>query len=208
MTTDLERAHADLAYLADVVREGRPFAYSTGVVYCAAGVVYGFQCLIALAHLSFWPNLLSPIGHLANAIVPTVLFIAVILIAPYIDKRRPVPKGPVQRAIAAGFSGTGLANMVLIIVIGAEAIRRRDMSIWLFYAVTVCALQGAVWYGAAILRRRWWMGAVSAGWLLTGLLAGLHLTNLPVFLLILTIGLFAFMAVPGYILIRITRPPG
>lgn len=143
--------------------------------------------------------------NLANGVVPTVLFLLVLVTAGRADRGGGGAKGPVGRAINAAFSGTGLAILVLIVVFGVSAYRQGSITMWLYHPVVVCVLQGAVWYGAAVLRRRWWMGAVAAGWLLSGLLAGLLVENLEAYLLVLTVALFAFMAVPGYVLLRLSR---
>ncbi|MBB4659119.1 hypothetical protein [Parvularcula dongshanensis] len=199
-----DQARADLAFLRNVVSGERPFGRSMGIVYGAAGLLYGTQCAVSLAHL--WrPGGLSPWVNLANAVLPTVLFVLVLVTAGRADRHGGGVKGPVGRAIDAAFSGTGLAILVLIVVFGVSAYRQDSMTMWLYHPVVVCVLQGAVWYGAAVLRRRCWMGGVAAGWLLSGLAAGLLVENLEAYLLVLTVALFAFMAVPGYVLLRLSR---
>ncbi|NNU15023.1 hypothetical protein HK107_01625 [Parvularcula sp. ZS-1/3] len=210
MTT--EQAHADaalqaredLAFMRGIVSDGRPFARNTGGVYFWSGIIYGTQCLINLVDLMAG-QVLPPIVLLLNGIVPTVLFVGVLVYA--LSKRKPEtgPKGPVARAIEMAFQGTGLANLALVVVFGVAAFQRQDMSIWFFYPVTVLALQGAVWYGAGRLRRRSWMLVVAAGWLLASIVCGLNVENLTAYLGALCVTLYGLMAVPGYVLMQISK---
>lgn len=198
------QAREDLAFMRGIVSDGRPFARNTGAVYFWSGIIYGTQCLINLVDLMAG-QVLPPLVLLLNGIVPTVLFVGVLVYA--LSKRNPEtgPKGPVARAIEMAFQGTGLANLALVVVFGVAAVQRQDMSIWFFYPVTVLALQGAVWYGAGRLRRRGWMLAVAAGWLLASIVCGLNVDNLLGYLGALCVTLFGLMAVPGYVLMQISK---
>lgn len=201
MTSTPEQAREDLAFLRNLTAESDPFARSFGTIYGWAGLLFGLQCLAFL--VAMLANYTMP-GWLALAlsVVPTVAFLAILIVALVRNRKRPKPKGPIPRAIDAAFDGTGLANLVMITVFGVAAAQRGDFTFWLFYAVTVCAIQGAVWYGAAILRRRWWMGGVAAGWLVSGLATGLLVDNIMAYLGVLTVALFAFMAAPGFFILR------
>lgn len=196
------QARDDLAFLRGIVDEKSPFARNFGVIYMAGGFCYGLQCLFAWLFLKIGEGVPTTI-HLVNAILPTVVFIGVMIFGLVRDRKVAPLMGPVARGIEAAFQGTGLANVVLIAVFGVAALRASDLSLWLFYPATVCVLQGAVWYGAARLRRRLWMGVVAAGWLVAGLVAGLSINSIETYIAVLGLALFALMGVPGWIVWRI-----
>ncbi len=196
-----DQAREDLAFLRSVVSEGQPFAHNFGFIYGWSGAIYAVQCLFFVVVIPLHIDLPQPVWLIAS-FLPTVLFVGVLIIGMIKNRKKPKPKGPVPRAIDAAFNGTGLANLVVLAVFGYTAIHRNDFTFWLFYSVAVCAIQGAVWYGAAVLRRRLWMKLVGFGWLGSGLAAGLLVDNILAYLCVLSFALTAFMAVPGFALMR------
>ena len=172
----------------------------TGAVYAAAGVLYGLQCVLVWIDLAGVFSL-GKLGMLAAGVMPTVLFVIFMIWVIVRDGKNLNQKGVAARAMGAAFGGAGLANLVLALIFGVTAFKRNDFGLWLFFPVTVCALQGAVWYAIAIIRRRWWMGGVAAGWF--AIATGLFARTPADFNLFLGFGCFAFMAAPGYALMRI-----
>ena len=199
--TDQDTAREDLAFMRAIVEEGQPFARNFGFIYGWSGAIYAAQCLFFAGAIMTNATLPQAVWLVASAL-PTVIFLAILAVGVLNRRRFPKPKGPVPRAIDAAFSGTGLANLAMIAVFGITAVQRGDFTFWLFYASVVCALQGAVWYGAAVLRRRGWMGLVAVGWLVSALATGLLVHNIGAYLLVLAFALTAFMAVPGFALLR------
>ena len=202
--TDRAQAEEDLAFLKSIVGEQNPFARKFGLIYMAGGLCYGAQCLFGWLFLQLGDGLPTAL-HLINAILPSIVFFAVLGFAVVRDRNKNDGQSVVARGIDAAFQGTGLANIVLVAVFGVAALRAGDLALWLFYPVTVCVLQGTVWFGAARLRRRWWMGAVSAGWLVAGLLAGLLVNNIGAYIAVVGIALFALMALPGWVVMRLNQ---
>ncbi|MEM8648368.1 MAG: hypothetical protein AAGF86_18800 [Pseudomonadota bacterium] len=198
------QAHADLAFLRSVVGEYMPFARNFGLIYMTSGIVYGIQCLFGWLFIKIGPGV-PMMAHLTNSILPTVIFIGVIIFGTIRNRKEGKLVGPVARGIEATFQGTGLANGVMIVIFGVAALRASDLAIWLFYPVMVCVLQGAVWYGAAVLRRRWWMGFVAGGWFIAALGAGLSINNIENYIAILGIALVGLMAWPGFVVMRINQ---
>lgn len=201
MTDATTQARDDLAFLRSVVAEGQPFAQSFGFIYGWSGAIYACQCLFFIVVMLTNANL--P-GHvwLAASVLPTILFVGVLIIWLMKYRSQPKPKGPIPRAIDAAFNATGLANLAMITVFGYAAIHRNDYTFWLFYAAAVAAIQGAVWYSAARLRRRGWMYIVAFGWLGSAVASGILVDNILAYLAVLSFALVAFMAVPGFALMR------
>jgi hypothetical protein len=115
--------------------------------------------------------------------------------------------GFASRAVAAVFSAVGTANLFLIAIFASLALREHSIKIWLLYPCTVLVLQGAAWMVAYSLRRHAWFAVVAIGWFLTGLLMGLAIENIGWFILLGGIGFFAFMLVPGLMIMRQARRP-
>ncbi len=201
MTDQTTQARDDLAFIRSVVAEGQPFAQSFGFIYGWAGAIYAAQCLFFVVAILTNTNLPGPVWLVAS-VLPTILFVGVLIIGLQKNRGQPKPKGPIPRAIDAAFNGTGLANMAMILVFGYTAFHRNDYTFWLFYAAAVSAIQGAVWYGAARLRRRGWMYVVAFGWLGAAVACGILVDHILAYLVVLSFALTAFMAVPGFALMR------
>ncbi len=70
--------------------------------------------------------------------------------------------------------------------------------IWLFYPCMVCALQGAVWYVAYMIRRKLWLACASGGWFLTTLALGFTIRDTGTYVLILGLALLFLMGGSGW----------
>jgi small-conductance mechanosensitive channel len=202
MQTAQDKAREDIAFLRAIVDEHSPVYKQTGIIYGASGGLFGFQALLGWLHVSNVIKL-SDMENIAIAILPTALFFIVLALVLSRDKENQNPKGTASKTVIAMFGAAGIANLVLALVFAYAAFERQDFSIWLFFPVVVCALQGMVWYVVAMIRKYWWMWATSAGWYGTALVAGLFTQSLENYLLALSVGLFLFMAVPGLIMARI-----
>lgn len=199
MNEDLDTARDDLAFLRALVSEGGQAQGAVGGGLLAGGLCYGLQCIAQWGMLvSGWQG--PPLLGLAVGVLPTVIFLA-ILARLVIRDRKISHNGIGTRALNAAFGGAGLAAMTTATIFGYLAIRQQSITIWLFHPIMVCVVQGTVWYIAYAIRRRGWIGLVSAGWfasaLLLTLLIGSHL-----FVLLLAFSLLLLMAFPGWLLMR------
>jgi hypothetical protein len=201
MTPD--SARSDLAFLRALVDPPESgFQRSFGEVYAACGACYGGQ--MVLHGLQYLGLITGDAAGLAIGAGPTVLFAALLV---WILRRGQPPTGAstVSRAVGAVFSAVGTANLVLIVAIGSLAWREKSLTIWLLYPTTVVILQGAAWLAVYALRRRLWFGVVAAGWFLTGIGMALAIKTFALLIPIAAVGFFAFMLVPGLILMRQSR---
>lgn len=199
-----DSARDDLAYMRALVDAPGNFRRSFGEAYFAAGLCYGVQMLLHGAQRFGWVASEGPVA-LAIGLGPTVVFIGLLT---WIIRReraggRPAG-GAVARAIAAVGSAVGLANLVLIFVIGVVALSEKSLKIWLLYPCTVMVLQAMVWLVIFVLRRRAWFGVVAGGWfVIAGAMAVAIATwNIDVFMVAAALGFFAFMLVPGWLIMR------
>lgn len=140
-----------------------------------------------------------PLVGLALGVPPTVIFLA--FLARLIRRnRKGSPNGVATRALSAAFGGAGLAAMTTAAIFGCLAVREQSITIWLFHPMMVCVVQGTVWYIAFAIRRRRWVGIVSAGFASAILLA--LVIKHHSFVLLMGVVLLLLMAVPGWILTR------
>lgn len=199
----LKTVQDDLAFLRGLAEGGHErggLGVSGGALYGSAGVLYGLQTLIYFAQEMGLVGL-GFTGNMVLAWVPTLIFLVLMTIVIIIDRKNP-QRGVTNRAINAAFSAVGVANLALIVVFAGAASRHRDFHYWLFHPAVVFILQGAVWQVVFVLRRRMWMLAVAFGWIVCGVAMGLLIERADLYLLIATVGLFAFMGAPGFFMMR------
>ena len=200
MNAEIESARDNLAYMRALVGGTERMQKTIGEAFFWAGLLYGGQCFLHwLQTLGFVPDE-GPIG-LAVVIVPTVLFVGVLVMIIIKDRKAPAG-GPAARALGSVFQGAGIANLVMAFVFayGAEAFEAPGL--WLYHPVVVCMFQGVAWYVAFNVLRKSWLGAVAAGWFATVIALGMLMSNIGAFVLVLAIALTLLMMIPGWIIWR------
>ncbi|MBS0294741.1 MAG: hypothetical protein JSR45_00425 [Proteobacteria bacterium] len=204
MDTDptAKAAHADLAYLRGLVDNGGRNQMTLGLLLFAGGLIYGLQVLGHWAQATGALRLSGP-GGLALGLGPTVVFLAFLSWVLWRERKHPV-SGSANRATNAAFAAAGMANLSMIAVFGMAAVRYHSLVMWEFYPAVVFALQGAAWFVAFMLRRRAWLCVVSLGWFGTAVALGAAIDT-PDYPLIAAIGLLAWMAAPGLVIMRLAR---
>jgi hypothetical protein len=203
MNSELESARDDLAYMRGLVSSGGQFLATGGELFLWAGLLYGLQCI------GHWLNIvgviaLPPLGMLALAFGPTIIFVIVLVVV--IWRERKAPQGGVaSRALQAAFQGAGLANLVMAFVFAYGSYKAQSMTIWLYHPVVVCMFQGVAWYVAWAIRRQAWLGLVALGWFATTVALGVLVNDPAAFLLTIAIALIALMALPGWLMMRAAK---
>jgi uncharacterized membrane protein len=200
MSITPQSAQDDLAYLRSLVGAPDGLQKSFGLTYLVGGLCYGVQMILSGAqHLGWLPD--SSVWSLAVGFGPTVVFLAILTL---LIRRGPkaTPSG-VNRAISAVFSCVGVTNLVLIVVIGAVAIRLHSVTVWLIYPCSVFVLQGAAWLIAYGLRRRPWLALVALGWFVAAFVMAWFIQDVGRFILAAGVGLLAGMVIPGVVMLRL-----
>jgi hypothetical protein len=200
MTTDPQSARGDLAFLRALLNDESAWPRSFAEAYLAAGLIYGGQMLLHAMQAMGWIGG-GALGALAIGIGPTVLFIPVLTWIIVRNSRTPV-HGTVGRAVGGIFAVVGLANLVLVAVVGSVAWREGSVTTWLIYPCTVFVLQGAAWLFAFTMRRRVWLLWVAIGWFVCAVAMALTVTMTGYFILFAGLGLWLCMALPGWIMLR------
>ncbi|MEI9886558.1 MAG: hypothetical protein WDN08_08650 [Rhizomicrobium sp.] len=201
MSSDSQSARDDLAFLRALVGDGEePQMRSFGEAYFAAGLIYGGQMILhAVQGLELLPR--DSATSLAIGLGPTLLFLPVLALIIFRNRKSPM-RGAAGRAVGSVFGAVGLANLVLVAVIGSVALRQHSLETWLIYPCTICILQGTAWLFTAMMRRRAWHYAVAAGWFVCAIAAALSIPSPPFYILFIGLGLWLCMALPGWIVLR------
>jgi hypothetical protein len=204
MNAELETARDDLAFLRGLVTgDDTSTTRGIGEAYVAAGLIYGGQMLLHAAQsLGFLPP--TTTVSLAVGLGPTVVFIPVITWISWRNRSRRASNAA-GRAIGSVFAAVGLANLFLVAVIGSVAWREHSITTWLIYPCAAFVLQGAAWLVVFTFRRRGWHALVSAGWFATAVAMALTVTSLGYFILFAGLGFLAFMTIPGWVMMRLSR---
>lgn len=206
MTSDLQSARDDLAYLRSLVTPGGAMQSTIGEAFTWAGGLYGAQCLLHwLQNIGVVPE--EGLIGLAVVTLPTLIFCVMLGIIIWKDRKAP-PGGAAARALSAVFQGAGLANLVMAFVFGYGAYKAESGGLWMYHPIVVCMFQGVAWYVAWTILRRAWIGGVAAGWFATTIALGVLLyVSLGGFLLVLGVSLLLFMALPGWVIWRAATKP-
>jgi hypothetical protein len=201
MTSDLQAARDDLAYMRSLVSGGVAMQSTIGEAFTWAGALYGSQCILHwLQILEIVPSE-GPIA-LAVSVLPTLVFCVILGIIIWKDRRMPAG-GAAARALGAVFQGAGLANLVMACVFAYGASKAESFGLWLYHPIVVCMFQGVAWYVAWSILRRAWLGLVALGWFVTTVALGVVLySDIGAYLLILGVALIVCMAIPGWVIWR------
>jgi hypothetical protein len=205
--TDTQSLRDDLAFLRALVEPtdgGQRYWRAFGEAYLAAGVCYGAQLLLVVAQMLGLLPATSGVS-LAIGILPTVVFIGLLVWIIVRHRAAQAGAGLMARAVGNLFGVLGMANLGLAAAIGWVAIREHNMTTWLIYPCCVFILQGAAWLVALSLRRKAWYAWVAAGWIVTGLGMAVAIEATGWFIAFAAAGLVLCMALPGWHLMRTNR---
>lgn len=206
MTDKDEDVSANLAFVKALVSEGGRAQTSGGAAFLTGGLCYGIQCLLNWADIQhWWPG--SAAVSLFIGIAPTVVFCIALFIILW-RNRKNRQQGVASRALNAAFGSGGLANLFIMTVFGYNALIEKSLTIWLFYPCMVCAIQGAVWYIAYMIRKKLWLAFVSGGWFATTLALGLTVHDTATYVLILGLALLLLMGGSGAYMMHQARTAG
>jgi hypothetical protein len=200
MSNPVDTAREDLAFMRSIVEGGSSFARGFGRAYFLGGVCYGGQMIL---HAGQALNLIppQPLVNLAIGLGPTVVFLVLLSILLWRDRRQLSP-GHVPKTVGSVFAAVGLANISLIAVIGSVAWREHSLTIWLIYPCAVFVLQGAAWFVVYGLRQKPVMLAIALGWIASGVAMALVIDQHGWFMLIVGVAMLALMVLPGWAMMR------
>jgi hypothetical protein len=199
MTDHTPSPQDDLAFMRQLVEQGGQARMTGGSLFFAGGMLYGVQCLYHGGQMHGL-GLAEP-WNLAFIAGITVAFLGYLLWAGFRGRLR-TPSGLLGRALAAAFSGVGLANLAMVFVFGVNAGREQSSLIWMLYPPVIFALQGAAWIAAYQIQKHGWQALVGLGWLASSVALGWFVRETEAYVLIAAAALFGLMALPGWVMMR------
>ncbi|MFS2318809.1 hypothetical protein RMQ97_12795 [Maricaulis sp. D1M11] len=200
MSDDLETARDDLAFLRALAETPSQPNKTMGLALFSAGLIYSVQALVQWAAWAGYVALPGPF-YLAFVISCSLVFFIVLGVIIWRNRKKG-SKSVSARAYESAFEAAGIANLAIVSFFIVVTIRQRDPGIWYYYTPTIFAVQAGAWFAGFRLRKRLWLGLVSAGWITAAI--GLGLTaHTPTYVLIIAVALFALLAVPGWIIMRL-----
>ena len=201
MTDPTQSLKDDIAFLRELTQEtSAPFAREAAVMI-AVGLIFGVVDLLywlVFAHLlsvpvsvSFW-----------FWVIGLLLFITCVSLA---NRNRPAPRGVAARTIAAAWGGIGVSLTAagIGLILGGWRLSQPDLVLWVF-PIMLFTLYGAAWSVAFAAKRRAGFGFVAAGCFAVAVAEGALMSS-PGQWLVMSIGLFVLVAVPGVVILRQSR---
>ena len=203
MTSKTQSLQDDLAFMRGIAEGVAPFrSPAFGASYLAGGLIYGAQLLFHWGQAMGWirlpqtPSVIIALGF-------TVVFLVALAAIQWSNRGR-APGGFAARALGAAFAAAGTANCAMIALFGIVAARHHSLTIWMLYPAVVFALQGAVWFIAAMLQRRMWMAVIALGWFGSAIGLGLTIDG-PGYIVVCGVSLLVWMAIPGAVMLHQAR---
>jgi len=193
MTGAAETARSDLAFMKAVVEDRGPLPWFFGAHLFAVGLIFGTNLLVG-ANVA-WPS------SLWSWLPATLLYVPVWFVINAKSDYRVM--GPSARVFSAVWMAVFLMTLSIVASLITAQVRT-GVIYGLIWPSIACSLYGGAWMVGALIRRRAWMGLVALG-CLAAAIACAATAGEPRMLLVLGAGLLALFAVPGLVLIQLSR---
>lgn len=201
MSDRTEVAKRDIAFLRELVEDSAPTMALDGAILAAVGAIFG--CVSV-----FYWLLSADVFAMPAAWTPWAWIVGVLVLVPVmrlLQRRFPPSSGPASRAMLTAWRGVGTGILVAALAFGLGAWRLQLPLLvsWVF-PVVLFTLYGTAWSVAFSVMRRRWFACVAGGCLAAALTCG-YFMGQPEEWLVLSSGLFLFVAAPGVAILRQAR---
>jgi len=200
MTDPNHAIRDDIAFMRALAEEGRHTPMLGGPILLAAGLIFGAANGIG-AWLAATDTPFSN-GAWAVPLSGVVVFMVVLVILKVRYAGRPGAASPVNRATGATWRSVGWSIMLMVVALGLASWKLDDWRLMAAVPIIVFALYGAGWQVAAAMTQSGWLRWVAFGSYATAVLTAYFASDPLASSLISTVGLFALVAAPGYVLMR------
>ena len=199
--TDVQSLKADLAFLRELTQDGSKGLARDGLALAVIGLTFGVICFI---YWLVFSGLLA--GIKAQVTWLWLVGVGAMVLAIELAKRRfPAPSGASARAMTAAWSGVGIGLIAGDLGLLAAGWRLADMAFVIAtFPILLFSLYGAAWGVAFAVLRTGWFAAVSIGCFAGAIVEGLLYRSSHQWL-VLSIGLFALVGLPGLAILNKAR---
>jgi hypothetical protein len=202
MTDQIRSIHDDLAYMRALADDDGRMPAAVGGLFLAAGLIYGLPTFAAWASLR--GLLPGPNGWVGwTGIIPTVVFLPLLIFMIRRSNRGWIP-GPSGRAFAALWTSVGLTLVTLGIATWLAGQRLNVPQLWQLWPSILFGVYGSAWMGVALVRRSVGWSMVGLGCYATAVGSGFLIGSIDL-LLCLAVGLLAWLAGPGLVMMSAAR---
>jgi hypothetical protein len=200
MTEPMQTLRDDIAFMRALAEEGRSTPMLGGAIIASAGGIFG---LASVAHWALVAGILraSPWALPMVWMAAFAVFMAVLFAVQARMRGRPGSRSPVNRAIAAGWSGVGFAIFAIALALGVAAWRLGDGAVMGLFPSVILALYGAAWFLAGKMTGRGWMVGTALGAFVFSVAIAFLIGRAELFLAYAA-ALFLLAGLPGVILVR------
>jgi hypothetical protein len=199
--SDAQSLKDDLAFLRDLTQDSGKGLARDGFNLAVVGLTFGVVSLVYW--LVFWGPLSAVRGVTwwlwVAGVATTIATTAVV------RRRLPPPTGAAARALSVAWNGVGLSLLGGGFALLAAGWRLHDASFVLAtFPILLFSLYGAAWGVAYAVKRLGWFAGVSVGCFAAAIAEGL-LYRSPHQWLVLSIGLFLLVGLPGLVILNKAR---
>jgi hypothetical protein len=201
MMNGIEGVRDDIAFLRELVEDHDSTMALDGAILAAVGVIFG------AVGFYYW-SLAAGVVDVPASWNQWAWAVGVLVLVPVIyvlQRHFPKPSGPASRAMRAAWQGvgTGITIAGLAFGLGAWRLQWPSFTLWAF-PVVLFTLYGAAWSVVFAVRRRFAFAVMAAGCNSAALACGFFIGQ-PEEWLVLSLGLFALVAAPGFVVVHQAR---
>jgi hypothetical protein len=204
MTDQLKSVREDIAFLKDLAADGGQVPSVAGAQLFAAGLIFGLSLIATWAGMKGLIPL-SRAWQNTSGLWSTALYLPVMALIFWVYRHAPKASSG-GRAMASAWGTIGLSSVTIVIALVVVGLKLKNpMFIAYAWPPVAFALYGAAWLTFTIARNRPRWVVVSLGSYAMAIVIAATTRSTEEWLTF-AIGLLAFMAAPGFLMMRPGRP--
>jgi hypothetical protein len=202
MNDEMKRLKDDIAFLKALTQDSIRVTARDGAIMAAVGVIFGlnaFQYWLIFAGIMGIPSAWQPWMWIDALALFVIVF-------SFLMRHFRVPSpNAAARAVSAAWGGVGIAlsTSILALISGAWRLGLPSLVIWVF-PVVLFTLYGSAWGVVFAVRKRAWFAVIAGGCFLAAIACGFAMGTREEWL-VLSVGLFLLVAVPGFMIMRLAQ---
>jgi hypothetical protein len=201
MSDDIQTLKADIAFMRALTDDGGNALALSGAILVVVGVAFGF------VNVQYW-LVYAQILELSRAWMPWLwvegVVVAVVAI-PLVSRRFPTTPSAASRGMLAAWSAVGIGITVASVALAMGGARVGIPNfIPAVFPIVLFTLYGAAWWVAFAVKRHTWFALVAGACFAAAIASGWLMGTAQEWL-VLALGLFLLVALPGFAIVRKAR---